>query len=426
MGFFKKVFKGIKKVFKKIGKGIKSAVKGIGKFMDKIGIVGQIGLMFIMPGIGELLAQGFNGAAGWMAGYQGVGQSVINGAGKFMLEASKRVGGLYKSITKGVKDVVGQTATNIASSFGVDPTSKTGEFLAKMNVNVVEPGTAEWGNVFRAAGDGLTNIAKSTGQLVTGVPTTISDPLATNIASMTPEQIEAHVTSNTKELDALVSDTGGGISTNAGGPPVGKLQQGNALAPDAVEKALKLPADSSSSLLAGTAPKDTIDPLNIQTQLDAIQEVVVKAKTINEPKSLLQRGIDGVTTAISEIPENVGKTFDDLPELGRQKIAQAPEMVIDAGFVQFGQKIGLIDEYPDTDIYQVKIAPPNILGAVDSTSIGISPSTEMITSNFNQNMSQGNLYGDTGLLFDVMSSMESLQRMQQQGIDVGLGGYRAA
>ena len=68
MGFFKKVFKGIKKVFKKIGKGIKSAVKGIGKFMDKIGIVGQIGLMFIMPGIRELLAQGFNGAAGCMAG----------------------------------------------------------------------------------------------------------------------------------------------------------------------------------------------------------------------------------------------------------------------------------------------------------------------------------------------------------------------
>ena len=44
-----------------------------------------------------------------------------------MLEASKRVGGLYKSITQGVKDVIGQTATNIASSLGVDPTSRTGE-----------------------------------------------------------------------------------------------------------------------------------------------------------------------------------------------------------------------------------------------------------------------------------------------------------
>ena len=47
MGFFKKIFKGIGKVFKKIGKGIKKAFKGFGKFMGKIGVVGQIAMMFI-------------------------------------------------------------------------------------------------------------------------------------------------------------------------------------------------------------------------------------------------------------------------------------------------------------------------------------------------------------------------------------------
>jgi hypothetical protein len=36
MGFFKKLFKGVKKVFKRIGKRIKKIVKGIGKFMNKI------------------------------------------------------------------------------------------------------------------------------------------------------------------------------------------------------------------------------------------------------------------------------------------------------------------------------------------------------------------------------------------------------
>ena len=41
MGFFKKIFRGVKKVFKKIGKGIKGVFKGVGKFMNKIGIVGQ-------------------------------------------------------------------------------------------------------------------------------------------------------------------------------------------------------------------------------------------------------------------------------------------------------------------------------------------------------------------------------------------------
>ena len=50
MGFFKKIFKGVKKVFKKIGKGIKGVFKGIGKFMNKIGIVGQLALMFLPLG----------------------------------------------------------------------------------------------------------------------------------------------------------------------------------------------------------------------------------------------------------------------------------------------------------------------------------------------------------------------------------------
>ena len=33
MGFFSKVFKGVKKVFKKIGKGIKKVATKVGKFM---------------------------------------------------------------------------------------------------------------------------------------------------------------------------------------------------------------------------------------------------------------------------------------------------------------------------------------------------------------------------------------------------------
>ena len=48
-----KIFKGIKKVVKKIGRGIKKVAKKVGKFVGKIiepfqklGIVGQIGLMF--------------------------------------------------------------------------------------------------------------------------------------------------------------------------------------------------------------------------------------------------------------------------------------------------------------------------------------------------------------------------------------------
>ena len=59
MGIFKKIFKGVGKVFKKIGRGVKKVFKKFGKFMGKIGIAGQIAMMFILPGVGAALMRGF-------------------------------------------------------------------------------------------------------------------------------------------------------------------------------------------------------------------------------------------------------------------------------------------------------------------------------------------------------------------------------
>ena len=77
MGFFKKIFKGIKKVFKKIGRGIKKGFQKFGKFMNKIGIVGQIAMMFILPMVGNALVAGMSS----MLGLQGVtGLSTLAGS----------------------------------------------------------------------------------------------------------------------------------------------------------------------------------------------------------------------------------------------------------------------------------------------------------------------------------------------------------
>jgi len=133
MGFLSKIGKGLKKTFKKIGKGIKSAFKSIGKFMDKIGIVGQIGLSLLLPGIGTMLGQAFTGLTGAMAGYTGIGSSIVNGAGKFLAEAGKIASGMGKSfstITEGVKNVVGETLKAGANALGVDKALiKAGETL---------------------------------------------------------------------------------------------------------------------------------------------------------------------------------------------------------------------------------------------------------------------------------------------------------
>jgi len=169
---------------------------------------------------------------------------------------------------------------------------------------------------------------------------------------------------------------------------------------------------SMDSLLADTAPKATVDSL---------QEIVVTAKRVAEPKSLLTRTVDAGKEFISDIPENVVRGFEEAPARFREGIAEAPANIA------LGAVYDAIDPQPDPVFNQYAIASPNILGAVDSTSTGISLGQGAdLLQNFNQNMAQGNLYGDAGFIFDYLSSMESLQALQQQGIDVGLGGPRAA
>lgn len=106
MGFLSKIWKGVKKTFKKIFKPIKKIFKSIGKFVNKLGIVGQIAMMFIpIPGLGALfsgLGAAGSKALGWLAGKGAIGSaaaSVIGSAAKFVGAVAKP----FVNITKGVK-----------------------------------------------------------------------------------------------------------------------------------------------------------------------------------------------------------------------------------------------------------------------------------------------------------------------------------
>ena len=80
MGFFSKVWKGVKGTFKKIGKGIKKAYRQFGKFMGKIGIVGQVAMMFILPYIGGALMQSALKLASWGSKAGGLIGGIAKGA----------------------------------------------------------------------------------------------------------------------------------------------------------------------------------------------------------------------------------------------------------------------------------------------------------------------------------------------------------
>ena len=123
MGFFKSIKKGFKKIgkgfksaFKSIGKGIKSAMGKIGKFMNKIGIVGQLALMFTP--VGAMLSNMFssigNVAGGMFSKVTGAlsqGGTIAQGAGTVLKAAgnfAKAGHAAFKTITDGVSSFIGE------------------------------------------------------------------------------------------------------------------------------------------------------------------------------------------------------------------------------------------------------------------------------------------------------------------------------
>ena len=119
MGIFSKAWKSVKKgfkgAFKGISKGIKSAFKKFGKFMGKIGIVGQLAMMFVLPGVGGALmgklGAGIGSGFGKLTGALAKGGKIAQAAGK-VLEAgasfAKAGHSAFKTVTEGIGNFVGE------------------------------------------------------------------------------------------------------------------------------------------------------------------------------------------------------------------------------------------------------------------------------------------------------------------------------
>lgn len=157
MGFFSKIKKGFKKVVSKIGKGIRKVTKKVGKFMGKMGIVGQIGLALVLPGIGSMLG-GFAGTL------MGSSSAIFRGAGQ-ILNAAVNIGSkatsMFKSVTEGVGkvlgDVVGATLNKIPGAGNllkgvtggrIDITSKTFADAWKTTQSAITDVAAKGGDLF--------------------------------------------------------------------------------------------------------------------------------------------------------------------------------------------------------------------------------------------------------------------------------------
>jgi hypothetical protein len=111
---------GIDKIIRKVGRGIKKAFVSFGKFMNKIGVVGQIAMMFILPAVGTTLMSGLN-AFGTAAAASS--NFIVKGLGhlaKFTHTAISTTGNVFSNVTKGVVDTLGNFGKTLGKKLGLE------------------------------------------------------------------------------------------------------------------------------------------------------------------------------------------------------------------------------------------------------------------------------------------------------------------
>jgi hypothetical protein len=123
MGILSKAWKGIKKAVKKVGKGIKKVFKKVTGAIGKLGIVGQIGMMFLMPYATSALGS-FFGASGKLAtwstkllGKAGVGSQALGHGLNLINKAGTFAGNVYNSVSQTIGNAVDRV-TNFAKGKG--------------------------------------------------------------------------------------------------------------------------------------------------------------------------------------------------------------------------------------------------------------------------------------------------------------------
>ena len=228
MGFFKKIFKGIKKVVKKIGKGIKKVAAKVGKFVGKLGIVGQIGMFFIAPHLGAWLMKGLGGAANFLTGIagQGLGSTlarglgtVLKGAHNFVTVAKNTFGTITEGISQFAKTGLNKMGFNIEGAatnfFGNDSAwsrtmQKGSTILDPFKNQITSTGKKTVAELARSAGvsekqfldlnPDLANIAEG-GKVPEGVYKTFVDKSAVVADVTTPASVSTPPTGGAVTVD---------------------------------------------------------------------------------------------------------------------------------------------------------------------------------------------------------------------------------
>ena len=371
MGFFSKLWKGVKKVVKKIGKGIKKVAMKVGKFMNKIGIVGQIAMSFLLPGLGEILG-------GWAATMMGSSSAIVSGAGKFLNAAvniGQKASSVVSSVTEGVTKVVGEVVGAVANKIpGMD------DLVSGMSGGKINITDKNWGTVKAAAESAFTK----TGDAVTSLFS--KDTLTGLNKYATKAQIATNMQQNPIELDLINED--GTMNTKYN---LAKDADGNII--------------SKGIELSDTLPKSLLEPLptpsfdSVTGKLDVDYNTTLGATSKNfgidpdklSPTVSKQLGVDDLYAYSDSLDGSTFVPAKTESKLSASNIGKAIKKTFGAdgeplGDGSYVQSIDVPDLDQNrggvlADLTERRIRPLQVQG------LYASPNT-VITSNWSKNMAQ--------------------------------------
>ncbi len=374
MGFFSKIWKGIKKTVKKIGKGIKKAFGKFGKFMGKIGILGQVAMMFILPGIGAALGGAFTGAAGALATNTlgGALGAVGQAAGKvmqFVGNTVSKAGNVFNNVTKGVTDTLGNFAKTAGKNLGLK-----GEMFTNAADNFFTGGDSAFS---RSVGENsrFANLTADPSKFTKAIEKTVAESASDDPFGFNSEygrgiqaEIDAGRSNLTASLDSTIQD-----------PAALAQQQATAL----------------RSNLTGPENFSRIEiPSGPSPQMSALDAGV----TAVDAPSLLDRLKTGVSNIPDRIYKKAGQIADDPLGYAFKGTEEALQQQMN---LRVGQELGISEkpEYNVQNVSNVAYVPSMDSFASPQSQYG-APEIMNARSFEQQVMNNPNPYGYTAFQYD--------------------------
>ena len=310
MGFFSKLWKGVKKTFKKIGKGIKKVFAKVGKWVNKLGVVGQIGMMFIPFGqiFGPMLSNLSSSFLGILGKGLASANPLIKGA-SWLVNAAYKTGSAiykgYKTVTGAVTKFVGETVGFIGSKIpGVNKVigkNAAGSFFGTGADSVLgrvgKQVTADWNGFKNAVGGIIEFKPTETGLEYMNRANLLKGEYRYKDKRLpkVPKPADIPVVDKSTTLPPLQ----GPVQPPLQGPVQPPLQGTSGLG------AMQGPVRPGEDLQFTSGVNGTDGVLNVDVKTDTVPKV----DTVPDEKSLLGKVGDSVAESAVELPANIATSL---------------------------------------------------------------------------------------------------------------------